>query len=356
MKVALVHDDLVQWGGAERVLLAIAELFPDAPIFTSLFDDSNQILSGFLRDKKIITSFMQRIPGWRGFYKALLPLYPLAFEQFDFSNFDLVISHTTRFAKAIITKPSTKHICYCHTPPRFLWNLSGEKVLKILEPYLSFLRLYDQIISRRVDYWVAGSKNCRSRIKRIYRADSSLLYPFVNFDFLKNQESFWGEYYLTIARLNHYKRVDLAVEAFKDIPSRLKIVGIGPEASKLQARASDNIEFLGSVTEEMLGSLLAGCKALVVTAEEDFGLTALEAQALGKPVIAFGRGGALETVIDNQTGVLFNEQSVASLKEAIKVSDNLAISPDSCINNAEKFSKKEFQKKFLEIINNLAVV
>src|SRR3989338_5416297 len=157
MKVAIVHDDLVQWGGAERVLEGLTEIFPNAPIYTSVFNRENNELNKRFGKREIFTSFLQKIPGWRCLYKAMLPLYPIAFEQFDFTNFDLVISQTTRFAKSIITKPGTTHICYCHTPPRFLWNFNGERVPALLSPYLNFLRRFDCVASKRVDIWVAGS-------------------------------------------------------------------------------------------------------------------------------------------------------------------------------------------------------
>ena len=164
MKIALVHDDLVQWGGAERVLETLSEIFPEAPIYTSVYDENNEILKKKFGSMNIVTSFIQQIPGWRNFYKPSVFLHPIAFEQFDFSEFDIVISQTTRFAKSIITKPETKHICYCHTPPRFLWGFSGERKLN----FLGFLRNFDKISGKRVDIWVAGSKNAQNRIKEVY--------------------------------------------------------------------------------------------------------------------------------------------------------------------------------------------
>lgn len=351
MRVAIVHDDLVQWGGAERALLGICELFPEAPIYTSVFDKANKNLTKQFSGKKIITSFMQKIPLWRTFYKALLPLYPIAFEQFDFSEFDLVISQTTRFAKSVITKPDTTHISYIHTPPRFLWNFSGEKPRGMLSLYLSFLRVYDQISSRRVDFFIAGSKNSQKRIQEIYKRESSVCYPFVDLDQYKEIEGFDGGYFLLISRLNSYKRVDIAVEAFNNLGERLKIVGVGPEAGKLKRIAKSNVEFLGGVSEDNLIKLLAGCRALVVTAEEDFGLTPLEAQALGKGVIAYGVGGALETVVEGKTGVFFKEQTKESLEDAIKRFLNIKIDPKICKEQAGQFSKKVFQDRLLKLIN-----
>ena len=345
MRVAIVHDDLVQWGGAERVLVGICELFPEAPIYTLAYDRGNKNLVERFGNKKIITSFIERIPFWKVLFKALLPLHGIAFEQFDFSQYDLVISQTTRFAKGIITKPETIHVCYCHTPPRFLWNFSGEKRFKNLSLYFKFLRRYDLVASHRVDRFLAGSENAEKRIKEVYGVESVALHPFV--DFNTKEVSFDGGYYLIIARLNKYKRVDIAVRAFNKNGRRLKVVGEGPEFGKLRRLAKDNVEFLGVVPDELLTNLLAGCKALIVCGEEDFGLTSLEAQYFGKPVIAFGEGGARESVIEGKTGVFFDRQNQGSLQEGIARLENLKIDPQDCKKQAKRFSKEEFKKKLL---------
>lgn len=348
MKIAIVHDDLVQWGGAERVLLGICEIFPQAPIYTSLYDDTHPILKKYFSNKIIVTSFMQRIPFWRELYKTLLPFYPLAFEQFVFDSYDLVISHTTRFAKSILTKPQTIHVCYCHTPPRFLWNFSKEEVVSFVKPYLGFLRFFDAMVSKRVDFWLAGSKNAQYRIKKVYRMDSRLLYPFVNDHFFQSEVSFKGDYFLIISRLTNYKKINLAIEVFNQNEKQLKVVGSGSQLMSLKLQAKDNIIFLESVSEKALINLIAGCTALIVTSEEDFGLASLEASAMGKPVIAYGVGGVRETVVDGKTGVLFFEQTKASLKEAIAKFTKVNIKPEDCLANARKFSFKRFKKDLLE--------
>lgn len=349
-----MHDDLVQWGGAERVLLAISEVFPEAPIYTSVFDTKNRLLRTQFKGKRIITSFMQKIPLWRFFYKPLFFLYPLAFEQFDFSEFDLVLSHGTRFAKSVITKPETVHVNYCHTPPRFLYQFTGESKTFLLRPFLKYLCFYDQVSSKRVDYFWAGSKNTQVRIKNVYERESEILYPFVDKNKFKDLSSFDGGYYLVIARLNKYKRVDLAVRAFNRLGLNLKIVGVGPEMGFLESLVkSSNIEFLGSVLEEMLNMLIAGCRGLIMCGEEDFGLTPIEAQASGKGVIAYGKGGSLETVIDGKTGVLFESQSVDSLVEAVERFQDLKIDSADCFANAEKFSKDIFKKRLKELVDGL---
>lgn len=353
MKVAIVHDDLMQWGGAERVLLGISEIFPEAVIFTTVFNKDHKILKEKFQDKKIKTSFLQNLPFYKSLYKAFFFLHPIAFEQFDFSGYDLVISQTTRFAKAVITKPETCHICYCHTPPRFLWNFSGQRLPGIFNLYLSFLRIADRVFSTRVDYFLAGSKNSQNRIKKVYNRDSKVLLPFVDQAEKDKFTIFDGGYYLLIARLNHYKRVDVAVEAFNKNGKQLKIVGSGSEEGKLKAKAKPNIEFVGAVSEESLASLLSGCKALIVTAEEDFGLTPLEAQIFGKPVIAYGVGGALETVIENQTGIFFKEQNTTSLEQAVQKFERKKFKEEISKQNAEKFSKTNFQTQMLDLIGEV---
>lgn len=332
MRVALVHDDLVQWGGAERVLEAISEIYPDAPIYTSVYDSSNKQLAKRFGSRKIITSFIQKIPGWKSLYKALLPLYPLSFEQFSFDGYDLVISNTTRFAKSIITKPQTTHICFCHTPPRFLWHFSGDKNYGMLEFLMTKLRVYDQISSSRVDHFIAGSVNAKKRIQKIYRMDSRVVYPFVDLDRFKNVETFDGGYFVVVGRVNVYKRFDLAIEACKRLGLELKIID-------------------GKLSEETVVRVLAGCKGLIITGIEDFGISSLEAQALGKPVIAFKDGGVLETVIEGQTGVFFDEQTVDSLSE--KLTSLKRFDSQKCKDNAKRFSKGNFKKDFMQTIVSL---
>lgn len=343
MRVALVHDDLVQWGGAERVLLGLTEIYPDAPIYTSVFDYSNNQLLQRFANKRIITSFLQKIPGWKSLYKTLLPLYPIAFEQLNFDDYDLVISHTTRFAKSIITKPQTKHICYCHTPPRFLWHFSGYGNFGFGEILMTKLRLFDQVSARRVDHFIAGSENAKRRIKRVYDMDAKVVYPFSDLERFKNVETFDGGYFVVVARPNKYKRVDLAKKACEELGVELKII-------------------YGSLDDEMVVHILAGCKALIIPGIEDFGITSLEAQSLGKPVIAYKEGGALETVIDGKNGLFFDQQTVNSLVGALKRFNDPSTSLGTGLNhwkkeeikdNAKKFSKENFIKNFKQAVVSL---
>ncbi|MCL4366864.1 glycosyltransferase [Patescibacteria group bacterium] len=352
MHLSLVHDDLVQWGGAEKVLKTLSDIFPEAPIYTSVVDFANPMIKHNFAHKQIVTSFLQKIPSWKTFYRALLPLYPLAFEQFDFSEYDLVISQTTRFAKSIITKPDTKHICYCHTPPRFLWSYQNDQYL-LLKPYFHYLKRYDKITASRVDYWLAGSKNAQQRIKDIYGVDSQVIYPFVE-ERLTDVSNFAGGYLLVISRLNRYKRVDLVIKAAQQLKLPLKIVGQGPEEGHLHSIAKGDIEFVGVVSQQLLERLVAGCKALVVAGVEDFGLTPIEAESFGKPVIAFGQGGALESVIDGQTGYLFDKQIVASLVEALLKLEEKGYNEKACLQKAQQFSKNKFTSEFTSLVKSYA--
>ena len=334
MKVAIVHDDLVQWGGGERILEGITEIYPDAPIYTSVFDRDNVTLQRIFGSKNIGTSFLQNIPGWKIFYKALLPFYPIAFEQFDFTGFDLVVSHTTRFAKAIITKPQTKHISFIHTPPRFLWHFSGLGHYGIGEIIMNWLRIVDRVSAERVDYFLAGSENAKKRIKKVYRRDSKVVYPYIDLERFKNIKTTEGEYFVIIGRPNKYKRFDLAEKACKNLGLELKVIS-------------------GGLEDSAVIKLLAGCTALIIPGIEDFGLTSLEAQALGKPVIAYKEGGVLETVIDGKTGVFFDEPRVDSLIEVLKNFNASNFDSNDCILNAQGFSKENFIRNFKQTVASL---
>ncbi len=356
MKVAIVHDDLMQWGGAERVLEGICEIYPEAPIYTSVFDRSNPELQKRFGSKKIVTSFLQKIPGWKSLYKQLFFLHPLAFEQFDFTEYNLVISHGTRFSKSVITKPGTIHINYCHTPPRFLWHFSSEKYSGLAEILFSKLRIFDSVSAKRVDFFIAGSKNAKARIEKVYKVGSQVVYPFVDLERFKDVESFDGGYFLVISRLNKYKRVDLAVRTCMELGVPLKIIGSGPELENFKFQISNfqfPIEFLGNLSDEKVVQVLAGCKALILPGEEDFGLTPLEAAALGKPVVAFKKGGALETVT-SETGLFFEEQTVEALKKALLTLDSRKFNSEKIKELARQFSKEKFMKNFKETVDEIA--
>ena len=355
MKVALLHDYLNQAGGAERVLLALSELYPEAPIYTLIHDKKR--LSGF-EGKDIRTSFLQKMPFASSKIRWYLPLMPLAVEQLDLSDYDLVISSTSALIKGVITHPHTLHICYCHTPTRYLWSEAhqyhkeikeGKIVSKFLPLVLNRLRQWDQLASQRVNHFIANSNFIAQRIKNYYNRESTVIYPPVdtqNF-YIANEI---GNYYLLISRLKPYKKVDLAIQAFNKLNIPLKIIGIGEEENKLRKMAKANIEFLGAVTEEEKRKYLSQCIALIHPQVEDFGLTAIEAMASGRPVIAYAGGGALETVVDNQTGKFFDEQSWEALIDTIIKFKPQEFNPQNIKQSSEKFSSANFYQCMKEFI------
>src|SRR3990167_5950219 len=303
MKIALVHDDFIQEGGAENLFAAVASIWPNVPIYTSLVD-WNKLPESISRDR-IISSFIQKIPFSAKFHKLLLPLYPLAFESFDLDGFDLVISSTTRFAKSIVTKPQTIHICYVNNIQRFLWHTEGqnkylpELLAKILKPYFSWLKRWDSAASSRVDFYIANSQNVQGRIKDIYSVSSHIIYPFADLDFytvpkVHNWQLKSKNYLLVVTRLVRWKKVELAIDALKNSAGHLIVVGDGPDKKRLEAIAKSgkvSVQFEGRVVKERLKELYQNAKALIVTQEEDFGISIVEAQACGIPVIAYDKGG-----------------------------------------------------------------
>jgi len=361
MKIALVHDELVQSGGAERLILAMHEIWSDAPIYTSICALEN--LPSEFKKIDIKTSFMQKLPFSKNLRRQYFFLYPFAFESFDFSGFDVVLSSSTRFAHGIITKPETLHICYSNSPTRFLWEtekyLEGEKVGQmgkiILAPFLSYLRIWDQTAVQRPDFWIANSENVAAKLNKFYRKASTIIYPGV--DLRRFQKSTKPHhlkpktYFLVVSRLLSWKQIELAIKACDELKLSLKIVGVGPDYARLKSLANSKVTFLGRVSEEDLISLYKNCKALVLTQEEDFGITAIEAQASGVPVIAFRGGGAKETIIEGKTGLFFYPQTPEALKETFVQFGKIRIEPQDCIKNAQKFSLQNFQiqlKNFVE--------
>ena len=363
MKVALVYDRLNKWGGAERVLLALHKLFPLAPLYTSVYDKKKASWASVF---KVKTSFLQSLPFTTN-HELFATLMPIAFESFNFDEFDLVISVTSEAAKGIITKPTTKHICYCLTPTRYLWSGYDEYFKNpyfrfISRSVVAYLKTWDKIAGQRPDAYIAISKEVQKRIKKYYGRESSVVYPPVEIPnsklqilnkFQTQKPEIQNYYFLIVSRLVPYKKIDLAVRAFNNLKLPLKIVGTGSEMEKLKAMANSNIEFLGYLTDKELVEYYKGCRALVFPGIEDFGLTILEAQSFGKPVIAFRAGGALETIVDRKTGLFFNEQTIESLSGAIKQFNNIAINPKECIEQAKKFSFETFKKQFMEKVTKI---
>ena len=357
MKIALVHDYLNQFGGAERVLLKIHELFPDAPIYTSIY--APEKLPSEFRSLNIVTSPIQKMPFISAFTKHYTFVYPLVFENFNLSGYDIVISSTANFAKGIIVKPNTMHICYCHTPPRFLYHYQTEinrRKLWYLAPLLSlfdnYLRIWDYVAAQRVTYFLTNSENTARRIDKFYRRKADVIYPPVETNHQRyDSDKVGGDYYLIVSRLAQYKRIDIAIEACNRLRQKLIIIGEGKDRKRLEKMAGQTIRFIGSVNDHDRDSYIRGCKAFLFPGEDDFGITPVEAMSYGKPVIALGKGGALETVIEGKTGTFFTEESAESLTECLKNFDSRRYKPQDCIIQAEKFSIERFKKQFREYVD-----
>ena len=352
MKVALVHDYLTQYGGGERVLEVLSGMFPEAPIYTLVYDE--KATGGVFRGKDIRTSFLQKLPFTKRHHRMFPLLMPLAVEQFDLAEFDVVISLSASFAKGIITKPGTRHINYCLTPTRFLWDDSHRyiresyswwPVRKLLPFLISYLRMWDKEAAYRVDEFVGISKFVQERIKKYYESDSKLIYPPVDTGKYHISET-QDDYFLMVGRLVGYKRFDLAVKAFSAMELPLKIIGDGPELRKLKALSSNakNIEFLGLVSDYKMPEIYARAQAVIFPQEEDFGLVPLEAMASGRPVIAYRAGGALETIVEGETGIFFDEQTEIDISLAIGNFHRTTWDSQKIRQHAEKLNIKAFQQ------------
>lgn len=359
MKAAIVYDKVNKWGGAERVLLSLHKLFPDAPLYTSVYNPNTAEWASIF--PKVIPSFLNNLPLARIRHDLYTPLMPIAFESFDFSEYDLVISVTSEAAKGIITKPGTIHVCYCLTPTRYLWSgyeeyLGG--IRKILSaPLVGYLRKWDKIAAQRPDAIVGISRTVSNRIKRYYSREHTVIYPPVNtkqFTKLlhKGVVSSKERPYLCVARLVPYKRVDLVVSVFNRLKKPLVIVGTGSEEWKLKRIAKLNISFTGQISDTELAEYYRNARAVIFPQEEDFGIVAVEAQSMGTPVIAYKKGGAIET-ITTKTGVFFENQNAESLSRAIERFENIDIKREDCIKNAQKFSRKKFLKNFGKLVSSL---
>ena len=366
MKIAIVHDWLVTYAGAERVLEQMLALYPDADLY-SLIDFLPETERQFLRGKPVSTSFLQHIPGIRRGYRRFLPLMPLAIEQFDLSAYDLVVSSSYAVAKGVLTGPDQPHLCMCYSPARYAWDLQDQYLREtgldhgvrgvLARWMLHRFRLWDARTANGVDRFIAISQFIARRIWKAYRRQSTVIYPPVDVEGFTPGGA-RDDFYVTASRLVPYKRVDLIVEAFAAMPERrLVVIGDGPEARRVRARGKPNIQFLGQQPFEVLRDHLRGARAFVFAAEEDFGIAPLEAQACGTPVVAYGRGGVRETLFDldspTPTGVLFSEQSAQSIGEAVErfEREGQKISPDACRENALRFAPERFRRKFAEVVS-----
>jgi len=359
MKIALVHEYLSQYGGAEKVLEALQELYPQAPTFV-MFYDKNKIPARLLKGI-IKTSFLQYMPFIKNHYRIYLPIMPLAIEHLNLDDYDLVISSSSAFGKGIITNPKALHISYCHTPTRYLWTDTHSYIIEgkynwfikaILPPILHRLRMFDQIAASRVDYFIANSENVQRRIQKFYHRDSEVIYPPVDIKFFKLSEKI-GDYYLTGGRLVPYKKFDLTIKVFNRLGWPLKIFGTGPEMEKLQMLAKSNIQFIGAVNDEEKAQLYAKAIAFIHPQTEDLGITPIESMAAGRPVIAYKDGGALETVKEGLTGTFFNEQSWESLLETFLNFDQAKFDSQKIREYAEQFSLDNFKNKINSYVTKL---
>lgn len=356
MNIALIHDHLVQDGGAEKVLKVFQEIFPEAPTYTLVYD--RERANPVFLNRTIKTSFLQSIPLGVKKYQWFLPLMPLATEKYDLRNFDVVLSSCSAFSKGVITGPKTLHICYCHTPTRYLWSdaheyvkeLKYNRLIKKLIPYiLNQIRLWDKLSADRVDKFIANSKTVQNRIKKYYRRESDIINPPVETNNLKISPDL-GDYYLTGGRLVSYKRFDITVKAFSRLGIKLKVFGIGPELESLKKIARNNVEFLGLVSDEEKAKLYSRAIAFIHPQEEDFGITPIESMASGRPVIAYAAGGALETVIPGVTGVFFSEQTWETLADLIIRFDKNKFNPYKIRNHALQYNIQNFETKIKDYV------
>ncbi len=358
MHIAFVHEYLNQFGGAERMLAVLAEMFPTAPIYTLLYDE--KATRGLFKGRAVKTSFLQKFPGAVAHHEWYPLLMPLAIEQFDFSAYDVVISVSASFAKGIITKPAARHICYCLTPPRFLWDNSQKfgkdfgfpPVIRFAsQPLISYLRMWDHSAADRVDEFWRISDFVGKRIQKYYHQDSKLIYPPVDTTAFPMAAEPPEDYFLMAGRLVSYKKFDVAIKAFNELGLPLKIVGTGPELGNLKRLASKNIEFLGQVDDAELARRYQEARALIFPQEEDFGIVPLEAMASGRPVIAYRGGGAEETIIENETGIFFDTQTPEAIIEAVKKFSAQKFSSATCHAQAERFSTSRFKEEIKKALN-----
>jgi glycosyltransferase involved in cell wall biosynthesis len=359
MKVAIIHYWLVGMRGGEKVIEALCEMYPQADIFTHVYVP--EMVSDRIRQHRVIPTFINALPRAARMYKTYLPLMPLALEQLDLSGYDLVISSESGPSKGIIPPPDAVHVCYCHTPMRYIWNMyhdyrnsAGRLTRWIMPPLAHYLRMWDVTSAARVDSFVANSATVARRIQRYYGADSAVIHPPVDtsaFSIVPPSEL--GDYYLMAGELVSYKRPDLAVRAFNDMKLKLVVIGGGEMLEELRRIAGPTVSVMGSQPFEVLKQHYARCRALIFPGEEDFGMVPVEAMASGRPVVAFGRGGATETVTDGISGVFFTEQTVEAISAAVKGLAGIETNPETIAAHANQFGRDQFFRKMRAHIDRL---
>lgn len=351
MRVAIVHYWLVGMRGGEKVIEALCRMYPDADLFTHVYRPES--VSETIRRHKVTTSFIGRLPFPARLYKNYLPLMPMALEQLDLRGYDLIISSEAGPAKGVIAPPNSVHICYCHSPMRYIWNMfhdyrqeTGFLKRFLMPPIAHYIRSWDVVSSQRVDHFVSNSRNVAQRISKYYHRDATVIPPPVSVaDFYIDPNAGESDYDLMVGELVAYKRPDLAVAAYNAMGRKLVIAGGGEMLAAVRRDAGPTVTVLGPQPFDKLRELYAGCRALIFPGEEDFGIVPLEAMASGRPVVAYGRGGATETVVDGVTGLFFQEQSVAAITEAVERLDGMRFDPQVVRRHAERFSAAVFEHR-----------
>lgn len=356
LKIAIIHYYLVSIRGGERVFHTLAQSFPNADLYSVVYNPTSQ--PEWLTKRRMTTSFLQKVPGsWRYFRQSFM-FYPFAVEEFDLSDYDVVISSSAGFTHGVLTQPETCHICYCHNTFRYAWNWhhefmrqSGYLSRLLLTPMLNWVRTWDVAAAQRVDYFIANSSVTQQRVKKYYRRESAIIHPPIETArFAPLMPLPAEDYYLTVSELVSYKQVDVIIESFNRSQRKLIVVGDGPQRPKLEALAKSNITFAGRVSEDLLIELYQRCRALIFMAKEDFGMVPLEANAAGRPVIAYGAGGVLETVVDGVSGIFFPTQTVAALEEALERFEKMSFNSQKLRDHATRFDVSTFQRQIRSFV------
>jgi len=359
MKIAIAYDYMAQMGGGERVVKALHKIFPKAPIYTVIYVPEE--MSDEFCNMEIHTSFVDRLPLSHKKFEIYIPLYAFAMEQFDFRQYDVVLSISTMVSKGIVTGPRTCHISYCFTPMRWAWDLYHDYIGELKKAHFTrwafrfwthYYRIWDIASVTRVNYFLAGSKIAKRRIRKHYNRDAEVIYPPIDTQFFKVNGDQPEEFYLVVSRLVFAKRIDIVVEAFAKSTRKLIVIGKGEQLSHLKNIATQNIEFLGYQQDEVVRDYYCRCRALIFPGEEDFGLTPIEAQACGRPVIAYAAGGSLETVIEGETGIFFHNQNPEDLNNAISRFEHFDFDSDRIRLNAQRFDFETFEKRIRLLVES----